>query len=43
VEARSKGHGIDTGFTGADLFTVEDGLIVRFTHYLDAARADSGL
>jgi hypothetical protein len=30
---------------GADLFTVEDGLIVRFAQYLDrdAARADSGL
>jgi uncharacterized protein len=44
VEARSKGHGIETSFTAADLFTVRDGLIVRFAQYLDrdAARQAAG-
>ncbi|MFL5821577.1 MAG: nuclear transport factor 2 family protein [Solirubrobacteraceae bacterium] len=44
VQARSKGHGIDTTVRAADLFTVRDGLIVRFTNYFDrdAARRDAG-
>jgi ketosteroid isomerase-like protein len=44
VRARSRGHGLDAEFRGADLFTVRDGLIVRFVNYLDReqARRDAG-
>jgi ketosteroid isomerase-like protein len=45
IQARSRGHGLDTEFTGADVFTVRGGSIVRFANYLDreAARQDAGL
>ncbi len=44
VQVRSKGHGLDTEFRGADLFTVRDGLIVHLANYLDRslARRDAG-
>ena len=45
VKVRSKGHGLETEVSGADVFTVRDGLIVRFVNYFDrdAARQDGGL
>jgi ketosteroid isomerase-like protein len=44
INLRSRGQGIDTELVGADLFTVRDGLIVRFANYFDRdeARRDAG-
>jgi hypothetical protein len=44
VVATSRGQGIETALTGADLFTVRDGLITEFAIYLDreAGRRDAG-
>ena len=45
VQARSRGQGVETKLRAADLFTVRDGLIVRFTPYndIEVARRDVGL
>jgi ketosteroid isomerase-like protein len=45
IRARSRGQGVETEVEGADLYTVRDGLIVRFAAYLDRdeARRDAGL
>jgi ketosteroid isomerase-like protein len=35
IQARSKGHGIDTEVRAAEVYTVRDGLIVHFVNFLD--------
>jgi ketosteroid isomerase-like protein len=45
IQARSKGHGVDTEVRGGEIYTVRDGLIVHFVNFLDrdAARREAGL
>ncbi len=45
IHARSSGHGVDTEVRGGEIFTVRNGLIVRFVILLDrdAARREAGL
>ena len=35
IQARSKGHGIDTEVRAGEVYTVRDGLIVHFVNFLD--------